>query len=428
MINQIYRNRFIYYTLLTFLLIIFTGSLYSISIFFPKDKDTYNENVKKKATFIIPTISITSFFSSCVIVAKLISNGNNPLLPKSIDQYSGIIFLGVCAIILTIMNFTVLQEYKIKDYIKGKKFSTIGALMALGVSAIVFGFLDNFGMKLGTEALDDRFVHMFLGPFSTHKKYHIYKKSISKNLYYMNVWANSNWRSVINQVLRCKDDIIKMSKTQKVDDNRLNDLVDDIIKFINDGAKPLHIPKDLFKIGHGTNTSGGVKEYVKNIKEKYDTIDGSKSMMGNTFSDFVGAILGAAIINLFTFMTSYDGIETGDEKIDSSFLMKYLNKISPFMEAFFISIGCLIPIFLNIAITRDPNSNNNSKSWGVVLFVFALIITMMYYSVKETKVMTTEEKKRSVYKSFSSMIQRLDISEKDKELYDTVQIFMKKIK
>ena len=34
------------------------------------------------------------------------------------------------------------------------------------------------------------------------------------------------------------------------------------------------------------------------------------------------------------------------------------------MEAFFISLGCLIP-FLNIAITKD-SMNNNNKRWTVL--------------------------------------------------------------
>ena len=55
------------------------------------------------------------------------------------------------------------------------------------------------------------------------------------------------------------------------------------------------------------------REYVRNIKDKYDLIDGSKNMMGNTFSDFIGAILGAAIINLFMYTTAYDGFITGDD-------------------------------------------------------------------------------------------------------------------
>ena len=78
------------------------------------------------------------------------------------------------------MNFTVLKERSIKEYIKGKKFSVVGVVMALGVSAIVFGFLDNFGMKLGTEALDDTFVQLFLGPFSTTKNLLNTKKRFKK--------------------------------------------------------------------------------------------------------------------------------------------------------------------------------------------------------------------------------------------------------
>ena len=61
--------------------------------------------------------------------------------------------------------------------------------------------------------------------------------------------------------------------------------------------------------------------------------------------------------------------------------MSHLNKIAPFMEAFFISIGCLIPIFLNIAISRDRNSNNNSKAWLVVGCVGVIMIFMMYMTV-----------------------------------------------
>ena len=60
-------------------------------------------------------------------------------------------------------------------------------------------------------------------------------------------------------------------------------------------------------------------------------------------------------------MTSYDGVHTGDDDVDNSFLLSNLNKLGPFMEALFISIGCLVPIFLNIAITRDSTSSNNAR-------------------------------------------------------------------
>ena len=59
----------------------------------------------------------------------------------------------------------------------------------------------------------------------------------------------------------------------------MNDLVKDINEFVNDGAKPLFIPNEIKAVGHGGDDGGGIKEFVKNIKDKYDVIDGSKSMM-----------------------------------------------------------------------------------------------------------------------------------------------------
>ena len=120
--------------------------------------------------------------------------------------------------------------------------------------------------------------------------------------------------SVINQLLRCKEDIRELKNLKK--QKRLNDLMQDIDEFIEEGATPLIIPKDLSKDKDG-KLSGGIREFIRNIKEKYNFIDGSKSMMGNTFSDFIGAVLGAAIINLFTYMTSYDGVHSGDEKFEN---------------------------------------------------------------------------------------------------------------
>ena len=60
-----------------------------------------------------------------------------------------------------------------------------------GVSAIVFGFLDNFGMKL-EPTLDDTFVQLFLGPFSTHNKFEKHKQYISENLKLLNNWSGEN--------------------------------------------------------------------------------------------------------------------------------------------------------------------------------------------------------------------------------------------
>ena len=428
------KQRTINYVIMLVLLIIFTVSLYSINFIYPKDEKKKQQiedsptlmKVRKIGRFVIPFVTLFSFFAACVVVAYIIADGGSDLLPESRDQFAGIYFLLLAGVILTVMNFTVLKERSIKEYIKGKKFSVIGAFMALGVSAIVFGFLDNFGMKLGTEALDDTFVQVFLGPFSSHKKFEEYNENIAENLQLINNWSNGKWRSVVNQLLRCKDDIAKLAKTSKTSDNRLNDLMEDINTFVEEGGRPLQIPKELFERSDNAE-GGGVREYVKNIKSKYDMIDGSKSMMGNTFSDFIGAILGAAIINLFTYMTSYDGISTGDDKIDNSFLMKNLNKLGPFMEAFFISLGCLIPIFLNIAITKDSMNNNNKRAWTVVSVIGVIMVIMMYFSVFGTKDMKLKDKKRSINKTLGDLQDRLAISEKDGNLKQLIEEFLVKV-
>ena len=145
-----------------------------------KKKQEINTWIQKIGRFLIPLVTLGTFFTACTIVAHIIADGSSDLLSKPRDQYVGIYFLLLIGVILTFMNLTVLKERSIKEYIKGKKFSVIGAFMALGVSAIVFGFIDNFGMKLGTEALDDNFVQMFLGPFSTHKKFGKYEKTYLK--------------------------------------------------------------------------------------------------------------------------------------------------------------------------------------------------------------------------------------------------------
>jgi len=247
------HKRTVNYVIMLILLIIFTTSLYSINFIYPKDPVKKQEiersptmmKLRKIGRFVIPFITLLSFFSACVVVAYIIADGGNDLLKVPRDQYAGIYFLLIAGIILTVMNFTVLKERSIKEYIKGKKFSVIGAFMALGVSAIVFGFLDNFGMKLGTEALDDTFVQLFLGPFSSHRKFEDYKDNIAENLQIINNWSNGSWRTVMNHLLRCKDDIGKLAKSSKLSDNRLNDLMDDLNSFVQEGGKPLNIPREL---------------------------------------------------------------------------------------------------------------------------------------------------------------------------------------
>ena len=454
-LTELNSSRKFNYTVIFILLVIFTGSIASIKFIYgdsKKDEDkestdetineeTINEEtteetnkdnlieenddnkdslLKQWARFLIPLFAIGAFFIACCFISKIIVDGNSPLLSKSRDQYIGIIFLVLVASILTVLNLTVLKNVKLTDYIKGKKFSTVGVIMALGISAIIFGFLDNFGMKLGTDALDDSFLQLFLSPFSVDSRFKEHSNVIQDNLKYVNNWANSKWKSVINQVLRFKDEIADASKQNN---NSMKDLIEDIQEFMEDGALPLIIPKEIREIN---NKKLGTHAFVKNIKEKYEVIDGSKSMLGNTFSDFMGAILGAGIINLFVYMTSYDSVYTGDDNIDNNTLITNLSKYSPFMEALFIALGCLIPVFINIAMTRNDYNTNNRNSWIVLSVISLIIIVMMYYSVFGIKDMTLKDKKNSIKKTMNDLKDRLDITNKkdDKTLNKDIDAFI----
>ena len=66
-------------------------------------------------------------------------------------------------------------------------------------------------------------------------------------------------------------------------------------------------------------------DFVDSIRDKFSAIDGSKAMLGNTFSDFIGALLGAGVVSLFTYMTAYDGAPVNESG---------LTKALPFLRHF----------------------------------------------------------------------------------------------
>ena len=390
------------YFIIFILMLSFIASLFNIKTFNEKYKD--NKFLNK---FVLPTITMISFFVACYFVSLLITDGEK----TGQDKYLGIIFLLLVGVILTIFNIYILGREKLTNYIKGKKFSLVGVFMALGVSSIVFGFLDNFGMKLGTEALDDTFLQAFLSPFSKDNRFLKYQNNIKSNLKIINEWNSSDWRKVMNQVLRFKDYI--------AEDKRMKDLSKNIKNF---NCDKLNIPKEILLNKELTN------DYVDNLRAKYDIIDGSKAMLGNTFSDFSGAILGAGLINLFIYSTGYDGSITGDDDVDESFFMKHLNSYMPMLEAIFIALGCLVPVFLNIAMNRKSNKINNFYSWLVVGVVGVIIIIMMYLSSKGLKKMTLQEKQKSIKKSLESIKDRVDLdsnkNENESELEEKVNNFL----
>ena len=161
---------------------------------------------------------------------------------------------------------------------------------------------------------------MFVGPLSEDTRFKKEKKNITKNLEHINAWENGKWISVVNQTLRYKNEIDKNPK--------LIDLTKNIDELIQGGGHPLDIPASISK-------NNMTSEYVKNIKRKYNIISNSKAMLGNTFSNIIGALLSSALINLFTYMTKYDGIYTGDDTIDDNILVKKIKSYLPFLEGSF---------------------------------------------------------------------------------------------
>jgi len=409
-----------YYFIITILVIIFTSSIYLIKYVDINEKDNEKNNqnkiikntesiLEKYSSFFLPVVSLISFFIACFFVSKVLIIG----VPSGKVKYFGIYFIIIIAAILIVFNNSILKEEKVVQYIKGRKFSVVGMLMVLGISALFFGFIDNFGLQLGIEALDNSFLNLFLGPLSVDSRFKKEQKSISRNLQYMNNWANGKWRSVLNQTLRFKEEI------RKIKHPKINQLMEDIDELIDEqGGKPMEVPLNVKK-------QGLIGDYIQNIKRKYDLIEGSKAMMGNTFSNVIGALLSSALLNLFTYMTKYDGIYSGDEEIDSSFFVSKINSYLPFLEGFFIMIGCLIPVVLNIAMKKDNYNTNNSKSWIILSIIAIIAIIMMFLSVKDSKKMTVKDKENSVRKTLIDLKKRLDITESDVELNSKIDIFVK---
>lgn len=397
-------GRTINYIIIFILLVSFTASIYNIKIV----TKSHNEKYRKMGRIGLPILTMVTFFTACYFISIVVIDGAD----TGKDKYSGIYFMLIVGFILTIMNLTILSKTKLKEYVKGKKFSVIGLFMALGVSAIVFGFLDNFGMKLGIEALDDSFLQLFLSPFSRDNRFLKHKQNMRKNLTTINDWVGNDWRKAMNQLLRFAPIINS--------DSRMKDLSNAIKNF-----KKLDIPQDILKNRSLTN------DYVDNLRDKYDIIDGSKAMMGNTFSDFIGAVLGAALINLFIYTTSYDGIITGDDKIDDNFFVRHLNSYMPFMEAGFIALGCLVPVFLNIAMNRRSDKINNQYAWIVVGVVAVIMLIMIYLSANGVKTMEFNDKKKSIKKTLIGLKDRVDLDKKkhnnETELENYVDNFIENI-
>jgi len=390
------------YKLLVFCILIFVVSLFSLQIL-EKYKEENNILIQNR-NFIIPVTTIFSFFIGCYAISSIINQNNKH------EKYYGIYYLIFIAIIFLYVNMNFLNKEKMTDYIKGKKYSSFGSILSIGIGALLFGFLDNFGMKLGIEALDDMFILLFLGPFSITNQYKEHNKNIYKNIGIMNEWVNKDWRRMINQCMRYETEIMNNKK--------LSGLANAIQKF---GSKKLDIPESILKHTQSTN------EYVDNIRRKYDIIHDSKSMLGNTFSNVIAALLGGAILNIFVYLTIYDDTNTGDKSINQNYFVRNRENFMPLIEMVFIFIGCIIPIFLHIAMEKSEYVS--IRSWYVIIIVAVLMIAMMYISYINVESMTYEDKINSIISNLRFSMKRTDLSTpKEKEIYEKCENFISNLK
>jgi len=366
----------------------------------------FEEVSKRKFSFFaLPTIIIFSFFTGCYFSSLIVENEVN-----KIDKYCGILYLLLVGFILLLSNFFIFTQERLLKLAAGTKFSKVGLIMVMGIGATIFGFIDNFGMRLGTEALDNLFVQSFLNPLSTHFEFGKYKENIKENFGTINTWTEHDWRKVMNHVLRFEKEISK--------NKNMKDLSDALKKY---HCKPLNIPKTILEDKDKTN------RYVDNLRTKYDIIDGSKAMLGNSFSNFCAGLLGAGVAGMFTVLTSFDEVTIGDKNLEENF-HEIAEKFKPLIEASFILIGCLIPIILNIAMKRSDTDHNNTFAWSIIFVILLVILVTMYASYKLTSKMTFSNKKNGIIKTLTNLKLRYYInSNVDKKLNNEIDNFINTI-
>jgi uncharacterized protein YacL len=100
------------------------------------------------------------------------------------------------------------------------------------------------------------------------------------------------------------------------------------------------------------------------------------------------------------------------------------------IEAIGIVIGCLIPIFLNIAMKRNNFNNNTRYAWVIILMVAIFMGIMMYLGSNTIQVMTNDDKRNGLKKTLNELRERYDINsrnETDAELDEKVKQFISKL-
>lgn len=268
---------------------------------------------------------------------------------------TGVDLFGVYTLLAAGLMFLIMNAVSTNGDIERRLFrqnnkkdkSSWGVLLSLGASAIIFGFLDNYGMKLGTDALED-------GPFFEAGK--SFLKPPQRWLKYNGNMTEKEYNAT-------------MDKIKEVNKCALKVLWED--KF--------------------TKTEGG-KKYCQ-FPEIYQQIADANAMMGNTFSDFVGALLGAGVAKLFEHLTSISQ-DVDDDHIAFKLLQNPVSKMV--MEAVFIAFGCLIPIGMHYGRARAELYNEKLSSifplkWRTIFNYQTFILSMIAIVIAFMILMVTQD-------------------------------------
>ena len=275
-------------------------------------------------------------------------------------------YAGVMSLLMVSVGFLVVDYITQSAYYRNllaakmqRKRSATGILLVMGASAILFGFLDNYGMKLGCDALETEFFKPAALSFLMPAKYG-YEPHIGAEF-------SDNLTS---------DDIKHgFELYDALEDNAKKNLWRNVVE-IQMAAQTAQAaqtaPSQTAASQRYRSNAGGVDEKkIASIADAYAKIakgrDDALSMMGNTFSDFVGAMLGAGIGKLFQYLTAVDGDIEG---VDIGYRILQNSTVKIVMEAFFIAVGCMIPIGLHVGRVRSNlygNASKDKKDWAWML-------------------------------------------------------------
>lgn len=294
---------------------------------FQSVSDRSEENTGMHVVAAICVIATLLFFYwSCLIAENTAGN------PENERPLFGVWTLITLAISLLSVN--ALSTLKIRDpnhqlmnfqitALKNKmRLNWAGMLLTLGAGAILFGFLDNYGLKLGTEALED-------GLFWNFGKFLM----LSNN-------TNYGYRN----------------------DSKRNKKLENLKLWIE-------TKKKLLKYEYLEQGEDKTNKYDEETWDMYEKIEGAKSLLGNASSDVLGAALGAGIGKIFEIFTGY----AGDIESDHPFILAIQNPMAKILlEGIFIGLGCLIPVFIHFL---DPKAGRTPVY--ALCFVYLLLLAII---------------------------------------------------